>query len=196
MTTVIHRPDKMHYKLPAHINTGIGKIAVRWSFLEASLQTTIWNLAQVTHPFGRVAIRQPRLDDRLAMIEDLAMMRGIELNESEISKLRAAIKKIAPKRDALVHGYWTKYKRGWCVTNVRGTWSKDVPHPRKKTIVPESLIVTKGGLAVIREEIEAAIDLGRSIARSVLRELLPPPEVHPLQFPRKNPKRDRAQQGP
>lgn len=176
----------MSLDLPASHAREIGRIVVRWSYLEHQTQAIILNLARLTSPFGRIVARQPRLEDRLLMIKQLAELHGIAINDDILDRLSDGVRLISPKRDAIVHGFWLKRPDGWHLGIERGKW-QDAEAPTKyKTILPESAAVTSTDLATIWKGVDTLIDLMDLVMRQVFEKLQPPPEVHPEQYPRKN----------
>lgn len=162
---------------------------VRWAYLEHSLQTIVWMLVGVTQPVGRLAVREPRIPERVRLIEDLANLRDVELPKEVLKAIGTQAIDIGRNRDLLAHGHWTFDEACsiWQVVLTRGKWSDDEPHPRSKSIVPEALIVTKDALSAIQDQLEQVIKLSELLAGQVETLLPPPPEVHPSQFPRKSP---------
>jgi hypothetical protein len=177
------------YDVPDDIATGIGRLLVRWAYLEHALQTIVWMLVGVTQPVGRLAIREPRMPERIRLIEDLANLRGVDLPEKVLKAISARATDIGRNRDLLAHGHWTfeETTSTWHVIMTRGKWSDDEPHPRAKSIVPEALIVTSLALQGIQDQLDLVIKSVERLAEQVEILLPPPPEVHPLQFPRKSP---------
>jgi hypothetical protein len=149
-------------------------------------------LAQMTHPIGRIAAREPRLEDRITIMEQLAEFRGIELNEDVIASLREGAKLIAAKRHAVAHGIWHKERGLWCLTISRGQWEDDDSPTRHKSILPESIAVTVNDLAVIVEGVGILDKLLDIIGLQVSAKIQAPPELHPSQYPRKNPIPDQS----
>lgn len=188
MEKVVHYylHGEMSFDLPASHVREIGRIVVRWAYLEHQTQTIIHNLARLTNPFGRIVARQPRLEDRLVMIEQLTELHGIPVNSEILKSLREGTRLISAKRDAVVHGFWHKQPDGWHLGVSRGKWQDADAPTQHKTILPESVVITDAELSVLRDGIEALINLMDVVTRQVLQKLQPPPEVHPEQYHRKN----------
>lgn len=182
---------RARYDIPGDLSREIGNVLVRWAYLEHCLQTTIWNLAQVIQPIGRLAIREPRVEDRVRLIRDLAELRGIEIDQQATNAISSSARKNVTHRDTLAHGHWVydDETNTWLVILTRGKWSDDEPHHRSRSVVPEALIVTVPALQGISTEIEKIIKLAELLSQQVENQLAPPPEVPPSQFPRRNPSR-------
>jgi hypothetical protein len=184
------------FDLPGSITKEIGHIMVRWAFLEHKIQQIIWNLVQVTIPMGRLAIREPRAEDRITLIQQISDLRGISISDDHITKIKSEIKQVSPDRDLLAHGFWFRTANGWSVALTRGKWSDSEPHSKYKSVVPEAVHVTPDALRKISHRIEGIINLADLIARDVHTALKPPPEVHPEQLPRKIQKQNRSPSKP
>jgi len=59
------------FDLPAPYVREIGRIIVRWAFFEYAVQQTVWETLDVDPAEGRIALREPRVTDRLQMINEL-----------------------------------------------------------------------------------------------------------------------------
>jgi hypothetical protein len=183
-------------ELPASLSREIGKIVVRWAYVEHKAQQVIRTLAQLTLPVSRVIAREPRLEDRITIIEQLADFHGISLNSEALKHLREGARLLAAKRHILAHGIWCKMGDVWNVVITRGQWDDDEAPSRHKSILPESMPVSASSLAIIVEGIETLDRLLDVIAINVSAKLQAPPELHPSQFPRTSPKQDRGSSEP
>ncbi|MCA6105650.1 hypothetical protein [Bradyrhizobium cenepequi] len=182
---------KTRFDIPTEITQEVGNLIVRWAYLEHCLQTIVWNLAQVIQPIGRLAIREPRAEERVRLIKDLAELRGIEIDETAARAIASQSRELALHRDVLAHGHWfyDDETKNWCVVLSRGKWSDDEPHHRSRSAVPEALNVTDVALQGIVKQLEAVIKLAELLSQQVEQQIEPPPEVPPSQFPRRKPKR-------
>lgn len=59
------------YDIPAALAREIGRFLVTWAYFEHYVQVVIWNTLRITAEEGRIAVREPRITDRLDMICDL-----------------------------------------------------------------------------------------------------------------------------
>lgn len=179
--------------LPAPICREIGRVMVRWAHLEHAVQLIILNLMQVTLPYGRLAVREPRLEDRIQLLKNLADLRGIEIPSGPLSTLQKNSRDLARDRDTIAHGIWTNRDGHYYVILSRGKWSdENVPHASRSAI-PEALKVDVPSLRSITAGIDATTRLAMLLSQLVQQKLTPPPEVHPEQFPRRTRK---SGQGP
>lgn len=184
------------FNIPPYLAREVGRIIVRWAYLEHTVQRIVWLLLQVTYPFGRLAVREPRLEDRISLLRTLAELRGIILDNNILTTIQSRIKKTAPDRDTLAHGIWVPQNGEWRVLLTRGKWSDNEPHPSSKSVVPEALTVTTGALRGIAAHIEQTVELVMAVGDAIQKKLPRPPEVHPERFPRKVPKQSRTSSKP
>jgi hypothetical protein len=191
MAKLFYANNGTTYLIPTSLSREVGRIVVRWAFLEHTLQQIVWLLMQVSFPYGRIAVREPRLEDRIQIIKTLAELRGIEFDEATVSRLQEDGKLTARSRDVLAHGMWSCINGTWHVMLTRGKWSEDFPHPSSKSVVPEALIVTTQALRAISADIERLIGYGHALLDHAQTILPIPPEVHPELLPRKTSKRSR-----
>src|SRR5271156_3750823 len=113
------------YKLPASFNREIGRIIVSWAYFENSVRRGIWEILGVDERMGRIAARDPRIDDRLEMLLDLAFLREIKINEEAVKLLIARSKEVLSWRDLLAHGVWVPTPDGWLIQMTAGSYPKD-----------------------------------------------------------------------
>ena len=175
--------------LPATLCREIGRMISRWAFLENYLQRTLWKVMGISKEEGRLAVREPRLEERVELIADLMHVYGLKVDDKLISTLADGIRNQVRIRDAVAHGAWSFSDDygDWQVTNTKGTWDKQERPKieRKKKINPEGILL---GVAALRNRIFAideiitnATILHDSIVEQIaaLRET-PPPESHRL----------------
>lgn len=144
-------------EVPASINREIGRIIVRWAFVEFCLQKIVWRLVGVDDAVGRLAIRDPRATDRIDMIVDLAALHSIKIDKAQIREFREQVNYGQIHRDILAHGLWGKYPDG-SLRVVRSTGQhpkniKQVPH-RSRRVAPSALTVTVEQLRDAIEKID------------------------------------------
>jgi hypothetical protein len=59
------------YKLPASMRREVGRIIVHWGYFEHCVQEMNWQMLGISSAAGRIAMREPRVTDRLDMRHDL-----------------------------------------------------------------------------------------------------------------------------
>src|SRR5262245_8794648 len=68
------------YQLPTAMSREIGRIMVRWAYFEHGVQEMNWGVANLPQSVGRIAMREPRVTDRLEMLADLIRLRGATMD--------------------------------------------------------------------------------------------------------------------
>jgi hypothetical protein len=101
------------YEIPAQFCREIGRIIVRWAYLENAVRRLTWDILQVDQKLGRVAIRDPRMDDYFDMILDIAHLKKVPIDQTKISSLITRSNETAKWRDLLCHGMWVPTPNGW-----------------------------------------------------------------------------------
>lgn len=154
---------KARYDLPKDMSAGIGRIITRWSYAETKIQTIIYELLYVEDAVGRIAVREPRVIDRLSMILDLMEAEDARFEPDMLAAYKA-IRKDAEDlgfvRDLCAHGSWSysREHKSWCVTNTRGSWEQGQGITGKKRIKPEGLLFDPTALISVAREIEVFIE--------------------------------------
>lgn len=158
------------YKLPASYSREIGRIIVRWAYVEHYVQDMVWQMLDLGSAAGRIAVREPRLTDRLEMLCELIELRNGNWDISLYKKILSQAKVLAAKRDLLAHGMWhhLKAENEWHVQLARGSWPKNFRDlvAKSKRITPESVHVDLDKLRSATNEIVALIDDLKKLADS------------------------------
>jgi hypothetical protein len=108
MTTPHERPLPVTIHLPPSISREIGRACTYHALIEWLLNRITYQLLGVSDLCGRIAVREPRITDRIDMIIDLMKIREIEVPEINLNELRGILGECSTKRDALAHGIWVK----------------------------------------------------------------------------------------
>jgi hypothetical protein len=148
---------------------------VRWAYFEHATRRLVWDAMQVDDRLGRVAIRDPRIDDRIAMIGDIAFLKNLKIDPAVLTLLTSRANEILRWRDLLAHGIWIPADHGkWFLQMTRGTYPKDhEAEHRKRLINPEGVNVDIDGLRTVSDGIKVLIDYVLA-----LREQLGSPNKH------------------
>jgi len=147
------------YQIPDTFAHEVGNIIVRWAYLEQAVRRVAWDLLGVNPKIGRIAVRDPRLDDYLDMIVDLAYLKKIPLNTADISSLKTKVNEVAQWRDLLGHGIWIPNNGQWLIQRTSGNYPKSYSaEHRKRRINPEGVNVDADGLNSISEAIGILIN--------------------------------------
>ena len=166
----VHAPSP-----PATLCREIGRIITRWAYLENYIQRTVWMVLGVSEEECRLAVREPRLRDRLELISDLAHIYGLKIDSSLIKSMNIAIDKSVELRDAIAHGVWSYAHdhRLWALTVTKGSWD-DQKRPkteRKKKVFPEGLLANVEAARRTVSEIDAIISDAKSLHVSLAEQI-------------------------
>jgi len=95
---------------------------VHWAFFEHVIRHIAWDMIGVDHGMGRIAIRDPRIDDRLDMLLDIAYLKKLSLDATRIGTLKAKASEVLRWRDVLALAAGAPrafHRRCWCVIAAR-----------------------------------------------------------------------------
>lgn len=132
-----------NHDLPASYTREIGRIITKWSYLENYLQSIIYIMLGVNDIVGRVAIREPRVADKINVIEEIAYLRDFSLNKSTFKDTKKQINDMAFWRNLFAHSTWVHIpSKGWLVRATTGTLSPEAKaegFAQKRRITPEGI---------------------------------------------------------
>jgi len=158
--------------IPASLAREVGRIIVKWASFENRLQMLIWDLIGVDHSVGRIAIREPRIDDRLMMFHQLTVLKGAKPNEAVFKQVVTSAKAVERLRDLLAHSPWVKRGKEFRVISYKGNLPDQTIKHRSRRISPEGMSVSVEGLQKIVTTIDGLIAFTRASRRD-LEKLLP-----------------------
>ena len=150
------------YDIPAPLAREIGRFLVTWAHFEHYVQAVIWGALHLSPEEGRIAVREPRVTDRIDMILDLGDFHKLEMDYVLLKEIRDAANILATKRHMLAHSLWQKLDNDWCAIITRGTWQEmqidiaNYPVGRSKNLEPQGYPVSADN---IREWTELTIGL-------------------------------------
>ena len=133
----------LRYRLPVAYSTEIGRIITRWAFIEWQLEQITYRVVGVEQKIGRLTIREPRVDARITMIEDVMKLRKITVN-TDFTKLSVGLVQLKNIRDAIAHGIWIKHPsiKLPVLQITKGKWSIAAMPNTKRVVEPEGAPVT------------------------------------------------------
>jgi hypothetical protein len=163
MTKQIERISGLSvYRLPTPISREIGRIVVRYAYFEQCVQEMVWQALHLGDAAGRMAVRDPRITDRLDMLRDIVGIHGAFFDEALFKSLRQRANLLAAKRHLLAHGIWYYHRSSdeWHVQLTRGSWPRTESEliAGSKKITPESVLITVGKLRSTTAELDVLID--------------------------------------
>ena len=150
------------YDLPAPLAREIGRFLVTWAHFEHYIQAVIWETLKITPEEGRIAVREPRVTDRIDMILDLGSFQKLEMDYVLLKEMRDAANILAGKRHMLAHCLWQKLDNDWCAIITRGTWQEmqidiaNYPAGQSKNLEPHAEPVS---VSDVREWAELTVGL-------------------------------------
>lgn len=124
----------------------IGRLIVRYAYVESYLQGIVYLLVGCNQGIGRLAIREPRARDRLELIRDLIAAKGLTQPNADFKALSKAIEDAESMRNLCAHSPWTwsETENAWAVLVARGSWShipKSDKAQKNKRLFPEGKII-------------------------------------------------------
>lgn len=136
------------YDLPAPLARDIGRFLATWAHFEHYVQALVWSALEIDDGTGRIAIREPRVTDRIDMLIDLGELHEIEMDYVLLLDIRKRANSLAAFRHILAHGLWTADGATWCALITRGAWAEtqdeflgDRP-AGSKSVLPEARPIT------------------------------------------------------
>jgi hypothetical protein len=163
------------YELPQEFWPEIGKIVVRWAYLEHCLQRVVWGLLPVDPPAGRRAVNNPpNMGDWVSMIVDLAILRNVQLEKAMLDTLKKDAPEPARWRNLVAHGLWAQRPDGsWLVQNTKERHPEDVEGLtyQKRVLEPGGEPVDAAVLKWVVYKIEALIAIAEALRVDVLKQM-------------------------
>ena len=132
----------------------------RWAFLEWRLKNVAYRLLGVNPKEGRVAIREPRAEDYLDMLQDLILIKSLKI-EFDFKEFKRVINILEGHRNRLAHGVWIKHPshRSPVLQLTKGKWQPDPTNPKiraKRVVEPEGVLIRLTELRQFAPLIDAA----------------------------------------
>jgi hypothetical protein len=128
--------------------------------------------AGISDKIGRITLRDPRIDDRLDMLLDIAYLKKLSLNEKQITNLKTRASETLRWRDLLAHGIWIPRDGKWLLQMTAGHYPKNFEaEHRKRRVNPEGISVDIEGLRSVTEAIGMLIDEASKIGSEIHAQL-------------------------
>lgn len=161
--------------LPPDLYAAIGMVVQQHAYLETMLQHTIYDILGLSDVEGRIAVREPRTSERLAMIVDLAALKELVLDADLINKLKSDLPKAASLRDGLAHGMFFEHPETGeaMIREMHGTWQPPgaARGSVKKRIVPPASHARADNIAQLAAVIHAMVQGCRELRDRVRTQL-------------------------
>ena len=148
---------QLRYRLPVAYSTEIGRIIMRWAFVEWQLKQIVYRIVGVGPKVGRLAVQQPRVDAHITMIADVMKLQKITVS-TDFKKLSDGLVQLKNIRDAIAHGVWMKHPSTKLpmLQITKGKWSIAAMPGIKRVVEPQGAVVTIEKLREIVRSIEGA----------------------------------------
>jgi hypothetical protein len=165
-----YRADRIRtvarYDIPAPLAREIGRFLVVWAHFEHYVQALVWSALEINAATGRIAIREPRVTDRIDMLVDLGELQNIEMDYVLLLDIRKRANSLAGLRHILAHSLWTQDKGTgghWCALITRGAWADTTDEIENyplgsKAVQPEARPVTVADVRDWRDQTVKLID--------------------------------------
>jgi hypothetical protein len=190
--------------LPASLTREIGRVMVHYAHLEYRMSAITANLLGVSRTEGRMALREPRLKEWLALLVQLMRAKGLE-PQIGIPLLQTVFEQATIQRDQLAHNIWCrnpKYPGRVFLRLIKGSW-QPVKGQRGKTsrvTEPEAIEYdaddARSLVALIEAAIEKLNELGFQIYCAAGEPLREPIQLSQPKNPTPNRKRAKPQRPP
>jgi hypothetical protein len=170
---------RLETALPPSLYRDIGRITFKFSALEYQLNQLVYALAGVDREIGRLAIRSPRAEELIELINDLVDARGMNVGRID-SQLKTEVGDAQANRDLLAHGVWVKSAETGELRIVTMRGKFPVPgavRGRSRSHNPVTVDFNSSHAAAITASIEQSTQKIDLYFRSVLSELGASPET-------------------
>ena len=155
--------------LPTNYAASIGRIISRFAYTEWLISYITYKLLHIGPKHGRVAVRTPRVEDGLTMIEQLMLLDKITISINT-KTLKTALKHLENERDMLAHGVWMRHPgfRTLHIQVTKGNWKPDSLSPAvSRKIKPEGREIKIAYLKDLRKKLETAISDLKQLSRQI-----------------------------
>lgn len=152
---------------------------VEWARFEYLVQQMAWEALDLHPVEARIALREPRITDRLGMVRDILEQRGATLDKDAFVSIYSRSSDLASQRDLLAHGIWGHHFDEWHIRRARGPWAKNLHAKvgRSRTINPEMVPMTLTALRKIRTEVQTLADDLSKLRKTVVGPPRRPPQT-------------------
>jgi hypothetical protein len=129
--------------LPEPYATLTGQIVATWSRVEWLVKASSYPLLGLNSNEGRIAVRDPRLEDHITMLQQLLSLRGLTI-KAELPIIQRELRDFSGERDLLVHGVWFHDENNTLyIQDITGTWRPDLKSDKvSRRIKPEGVTIT------------------------------------------------------
>jgi hypothetical protein len=183
--------------IPDNYAATVGRIIATWSEVEWMIRSSSYPLLGLTSKEGRVAVRDPRLEDHITMIEQLLSLRGLKI-ESNLPAIQKFLRQLANYRDLLAHGVWMRDENNnLYIQHVSGNWQPDKSGPSiSRKISPEGVQVELKTLEMLLQLMRSVLETVRDMSSEIVRVAASSPRRWPPQSSLDRPPNDPSENTP
>lgn len=153
---------KARIDLPEPFLTEVGRVIVQWSFFEQLVQSLVRQQIDLSPPEARLALREPRVTERLELLQDLMTLHQGTWNSELYNSIYTRAKRWATRRDLFAHSIWGRNETTgtWHIQVVRGKWTKHLEEQFRghRRVMPAALEITINHLLIANKSIASLID--------------------------------------
>lgn len=168
-------------QLPATHVREIGRIVVKWAYLEWRLLQIVQVILGIGPKEGRLSITKPRAPDYLDMICDLMKVRDIKVTGVNFKALRKVLDESHRARNALAHSVWLEIPGADpTFQRVYGQWKPESHKPKVKRVIdPQGMSVSVDALRFVTQMIDTSQETLRILEGKIRNALASSPQTHP-----------------
>ena len=160
-------------RIDSKVSSRVGQFIVKFSYQEWLLSIIVYAALGVNHRQGRIAVRDPRMEDSFDMLVTLCRFAKIELPTTFAATKKLA-KAMDEKRNLLAHGLWKESPTAPFLTirQVSGTWQPNGKDRISRRVMPEPIPMSSQILDAWLVDMSRLIRETEAIQRCVVRQLL------------------------
>lgn len=173
---------KITVDLPDKYAALLGAVIVHWSYQEQLLADLTNALLNIGPKHGRIAVRSPRADEYVSMIQQLMLLEKVTCDPVDLDQLGKDLKELQTIRDCLAHGVWfLEPNTGLpAVQRISGNWKPDPKGPKvARRITPEGIVIDEKGFSVIIKALKATIGRTHKAHEEIAAKLEASRKKHP-----------------
>jgi hypothetical protein len=146
--------------LPDDFAAQLGQLICRWSNLEDTTKSIIYELIGVSDVVGRLVVGVGRIEDQITKIEDLNTTLGFRF-DPPLTALKTELSNLETERNTFAHCVWiTRQSDALYFQDLNKKWGvnigKDTPRITRR-MYPEVVLIQKDRLQKLIERMDAVL---------------------------------------
>lgn len=177
-------------RIPSKYVAAIGRVIVRWSYLEwFTKERILYTAAGLGEKEGRFCVKECRPKEAIALVRHLTAIHQLRV-PLPIHDLEKRLEKAKDERDQLAHGLWLWHpvKKSLRLWQTKGSWNPTKPGaptgPKKMT--PEIVVKTPADIVRTYRDIDDLIRHLHQFEKSLRGALATLPQTHPVRISMEN----------